>query len=313
MLVLSGLSALALNTTALAQGTASDLGGPITLSGNVIDQMIFNQNLEDDNVVRANIKLTAQISENVKAVLLFRIRQSLMLDGVPADKIEKILSEAYIRIDKVGGKPVAFIIGKQTIPFGNFQTTPPNFENDPIRAANYQRDVIGFTVALEDVGFFDLVEASVFETTALDLEIGDVDGAAIRVTKDIGEKWKVVASTMYKGNGEAKDDVRQSVGFLFKDGNWTVWGEGVHMDGNSTYPDSHWAATAGATYQVNANQRVVVYGSYIADALTRISLAYEVQVTKNVYVTPEMAYVIKADGTGEWQAIFRTEFRFSTK
>ncbi len=152
-----------------------------------------------------------------------------------------------------------------------------------------------------------------FAASVGDLSIGDVDGGSLRVSKDLGEKWKAVASVMHKGNGDLDNDNRQTVGFLFKDGNWTVWAEGIHMDGNAAYPNSKWAATGGAQYKFSDKQRIVVSGSYIADALTRISLAYEVQVATNLYVAPELVYIIKADGTGDWQAIARTEYRFSTK
>ncbi len=156
-LVLSSFSVFALQTLALADGTAADLGGPLSVKGNIGDQMIFNGELSNSNVVFTNVTLSAELSKNVKAVITLRIRQELMLQGVPPQDIERILSEAYIRIDNVGGKPVAFVIGKQTVAFGNNQTILPNFELDPIRGVNYQRDVIGFTMALEDVGFFALV------------------------------------------------------------------------------------------------------------------------------------------------------------
>jgi hypothetical protein len=309
---LASFALVSFASTSLAQGTAADLGGSLTLSGNVSQQSRFTGD-KDTLFGIANIKLTAELSENVKAVLMMRVRQDLTSKGVSPQTVEQMLSEAYIKIDKVGGKPVAFIFGKQTIPFGNMQTKDPNYEFNPINAANYQRDVIGFTVQLEDVAFFDLVEASVFETKAKDLKIGDVDGAALRVTKDVTDKWKVIASGMHKGNGAAHDDNRGTVGFLFKDGNWTVWSEGVYMDGNSTYPNAHWAAVAGAEYKIDKKQRIVVESSYIADCLTRISAAYEIQVFENFYVAPEVAYVLKPDGSGEWQAMIRTDLRFATK
>jgi hypothetical protein len=299
-------------STALAQGTAADLGEPMTVSGTFSQQSRFTENSSITYGI-ANIKLTAELSDTVTAVLMMRIRQDLTTQGVPSQTIEQMLSEAYIRIDKVGGKPVAFIFGKQTVAFGNMQTKDPSFELNPINAANYQRDVIGFTVQLEDVPFFDLVEASIFETKAKDLKIGDVDGASVRVSKDITDKWKLVASGMHKGNGTANDDNRGTVGFLFKDGNWTVWSEGVYMNGNATYPNSHWAAVTGAEYKINKKQRIVVEGSYISDCITRISAAYEIQVFENFYVAPEVAYVFKPDGTSEWQAILRTDLRFATK
>ncbi len=303
--------------TALASDKASDLGGEVTLKGDMSAQAVFKQlsNGGDYSTVygNANIKLTAEISENIKAVLMFRIRQDLAGQGFGPQSIEKILSEAYIQIDHVGGKPVAFIIGKQTVPFGNLQVKLPNYELDPIVGINYQRDVIGFTVQLEDTGFFELIEASVFETKAGDLRIGDIDGASVRLTKEVNDKVKIVSSAMHKGNGGAQNEDRQTVGFVFNDGHWTLWAEGIHMDGHRKYPDSKWSAVAGAEYKIDKNQRVVAEVSYISDALTRLSLAYEIQVCKDVYVSPEMAYVTRSDGSGEWQYLMRTEVRFTAK
>lgn len=305
------------NYPAFANGTAADLGGEVTLKGDMSSQAVFKQlsNGSDYSTIyaNANIKLTAKISENITAVLMFRIRQDLGAQGFSPQAIEKILSEAYIKIEDVGGKPVAFIIGKQTVPFGNLQVKLPNFELDPIVGVNYQRDVIGFTVQLEDTGFFDLIEASVFETKSGDLSIGDIDGASVRLTKEVNDKIKIVSSAMHKGNGGAKNEDRQTVGFVFNDGNWTLWAEGIHMDGHSKYPDSKWSAVSGAEYKIDKNQRVIAQVTYISDSLTRISLAYEMQVYKDVYLSPEMAYVTRPDGSGEWQYVMRTEVRFTSK
>jgi hypothetical protein len=318
-LALAALSFFAgpVSSSAFATDKASDLGGEVTLKGNMSLQDVQKHasNGTDSSAMftNTNIKLTAELSENVKAVLMFRIRQELSAKGYTGQAIEKILSEAYIQIDHVGGKPVAFIIGKQTVPFGNLQIKLPNYELDPIVGINYQRDVIGFTVQLEDTGFFDLVEASVFETKAGDLSIGEIYGASVRLTKEVNDKVKIVSSAMHKGNGSGRDEERQTVGFLFNDGHWTLWAEGIHMDGHKKYPDSKWSAVAGAEYKIDKDQRVVAEISYINDALTRISLAYEVQVAKDVYVSPEMAYITRSDGTGEWQYTLRSEVRFESK
>jgi hypothetical protein len=300
-----------IHNPALASGKAADLGGPVTLDGELAAQSVFGS--EKGLNGRANITLTAEISQNVRAVLLFRIQQGLIQQGIEPQKVENLLSEAYIRIDNVGGKPVAFVLGKQTIPFGNLQPAIVNEEIDPIDKISNQAEVIGFTVELEKTGFFDMVEASIFETKEGDLSLGDLDGASIRVTKALTDQWKVVASTMFKGQGQDTNDFRQSVGFVFADGSWTLWAEGVHMLGNSNYPDSHWMAHVGAQYQIDKRQRVVVTSTYVSQAITRLGVAYEIEVIRDTFVSPELAYVLKSDGSGEWQTVVRTEFRFTAK
>lgn len=294
-----------------ANTKADDLGGPLTLSGEMIAQGV-NGNEKVLNGI-ANITLNAELSNNVRAVLLLRIQQSLIGQGIEAQKIESLLSEAYIQIDNVGGKHVAFVIGKQAIPFGNLQSSIINEELDPIDKISNQSEVIGFTIQLEETGFFELIEASVFETREGDLSIGHIDGASVRITKEITEQLSLVASSMVKGQGTSSDDLRQSVGFVFATGKWTMWAEGVHMVGNNNYPNSRWMAHGGTEFKVNDRQRVVVTSTFVSQAMTRIGVAYEIEVVKDTYVAPELALIVTPDGKREWQAVLRTEIRFRTK
>lgn len=294
-----------------AADAAADLGGPITLEQTQLSQVLFKSVVAMAGTAeKSDILLSARVSEEVRAALISHIRNELGRNGQHQWAVDSLASQASVRIENVGGTPVAFVIGKQSVSFGNRQWKSPHFDADPVAAANSQSDVIGFTVVLGDLGLFDLIEASVFETSAGDLEIGAIDGASIRLTKEISENWKVVASAIHQGKGLVQDDNRESIGFIFNDGTWTIWAEGVHMSGNSAFPDAEWALTVGFEKKINNRERVVVSLSYIESALTRVAIAYEIRFAKNLNFSPEIAYVTRPDGSGEMQYFARTTLRF---
>lgn len=313
---LFSLSALAGENSSEPTGKAADLGGPITLSGVIGIQNVFKdiagRNDINNDYIAGNITLDAKISENVRARIVFLAYQNLITMGVDKQKIEKLLYEANIRISNVGGKPVAFVVGKQPVAFGQTLMKLPNASADPSKAVTLYSEVIGLTISLENTGFFDLVEASVFETKRGDLSIGDFDGGSIRLTKKISDKLKAQVSALHAGNGGAPDENRQSVGLIFEDGNWTYWVQGVHMDGNAVFPDTHWSAIAGFEYKWD-NQRIVVQALYLSDAFTSLSIGYQIEVVKDVFVSPEVRYITRDNGTTEVQYLLTTNYRFTVK
>ncbi len=296
-----------------AEGKASDLGGPITINGSIALQGFFSQMSGGKSAAYpygvGDVVLDAKISENVRAHILILAYQNLLKMGVERQKIDEILYEAYIKITNVGGKPIAFIIGKQSVAFGQTLMKLPNAGSDPSIAVSSYDQVIGLTVSLEKVGFFDLVDASVFETGQGDLKIGTFDGGAIRLTKKLSDKLKFQVSAMHAGKGSSPDEDRQSVGFVFKDGGWTFWAQGIHMAGNSYFPNSNWSAIVGGEYKWE-NQRIVVQAWYLSEGFTSVSIGYSVEVSQDVFLSPEVRYITRADGTVETQYIVLTSYRF---
>ena len=74
--------------------------------------------------VRAALTLEAQLTDTIKAVVTAELKEALMANGdwdsvnLDDNKLEEMVREAYIEIKMVQGAPVAFIIGKQEIAFG---------------------------------------------------------------------------------------------------------------------------------------------------------------------------------------------------
>jgi hypothetical protein len=299
-----------------SNGTAADLGGPITLDGVIGIQDVFKSistgNSLNTPYLAGTIVLDAKISESVRARIMLLAVQNLVEMGATPQKIEKLLYEANIRISNVGGTPVAFVIGKQSVSFGQTLMKLPNASSDPSKLVTGQSEVIGLTISLEDVGFFNLVEASVFETTGGDLSIGEFDGGSIRLTKKVSDKLKVQVSTMHAGHGNGPNENRQSVGLILNEGSWSFWAQGIHIDGSTYFPNTHWSSVAGFDYKWN-NQRIVVQALYLSDAFTSLSIGYQIEIIKDVSISPEARYVMRSNGTKELQYIITTNYRFSTR
>ena len=78
----------------------------------------------------------------------------------------RFIHEASIKIQDIGGEPVALILGKQKIPFGQgFSRMPlPLFWNNPTELMREIRGVMGVTAKLSDLSNFQglIDEAEVF-------------------------------------------------------------------------------------------------------------------------------------------------------
>ena len=193
-----------------AISSAELLGGPIKVSGSFSGRASWTdarQFGKDNTTGVFFITLEAQLAKNIKAYLGGYLFRRLRLNGQSVEitpfEIDKFISTANIEIRNVGGKPIAFIIGKQRVPFGSKIRKMPSFVNDPTYfPVNCNAGVFGFTVKLEELPFFDLLEASVFESQSGDLEIGTIDGASLRLTKEFGRRLKARASYMKKDHSD---------------------------------------------------------------------------------------------------------------
>ena len=303
---------LLLSGTAAAQGTAEDLGGVITVEGKIVSDLDWNSTVEAESLrfKGGKIKITAQLAEHIKLVLGFDLERQLIENGVEvADDFdfEDFLKEAYIEVKNVGGQALVFVVGKHEIAFGQDYSGLPNYHNNPVHSAAEYNEVFGFTLRYEAKGFFDLIEFSAFETEKSDLSVGEINGGSVRLTKELTDKIKTKLS--YARIGE--DETRASLGFVFEEGKWTTWAEGVYIDGNSKYPDEAFLLTGGVSRDV-ANGKVIVEGSLIQDALWQLGLGYELPVAKNVTVGPEVRYTSRKNGESGWSAGVRTKIKFKT-
>ncbi len=311
------MSQLANSRESGATGTAKDLGGPITLEGKIAFDRFFKHTLPTDTNTwdgnyRADIRLTLQLSEKVRAVLRTKLAENHTTGLMTPEKLEGWLKEAFVEIRDVGGQPVAFIVGKHPIAFGAKNPTMPVPENDPAFKVQRVEEVMGVTVALGKTGFFDLIELSAFENQPGDLSVGDVDGAAIRFTKNVTDKIVTRVSAMHASNGSGVDENRAGIGLLYTSGKWTMWADGAYLEGSVLYPNSHWYGVAGARYGT-AQKAITVQATVIENVLSEIGLGAQLEVLKNTYLMPEIRYRDRDGVGGEVVGMMRLEYRFTLK
>ncbi|MDB2447042.1 hypothetical protein N9W79_00285 [bacterium] len=297
---------------------ASDLGGPISVSaGGSVDNMWPDLKNGDFSDGRFWISVDANISENIRAYLGGFIYRRLRANGSSVDiskvTVGEFIDEAYIEIRNIGGKPVAFIVGKQYIPFGIDNKEMPNFQADPTYwNITETSGVFGFTVNLENIPFFDLVEISGFETGGYDLEVGTVDGASIRLSKQLTDSIKATGSYMHLANDDvlAEMEDRIALGFIFERGVWTTWVEGMHVSGNQAFPDMDFGIVIGAARKLGRG-RMIVQGTYLTDTLKQVGFGYKMPVAPNVTVGAEARYTDYTYGEDGWSVTVRTTVHFS--
>ncbi len=203
--------------------------------------------------------------------------------------LEEFISDAYIEIKEVGGTPVAVIVGKRSIPFGAPVEEMPIFGNNPIGDMYDIDGVFGLTVKLDKgfFGLFDSAELSAFETEGGDLSIGSINGASVRLSKEITQN--IVATV---GAAQLDEESRMTVGLVAKsnDGNLVGWVNGMLFSDNPEYPDSDFAITAGARYSVTRSTDVVVEMTYVEKEVIQYAIGLDQAVTSRFTVGVEVRY-----------------------
>ncbi|MBC7715049.1 MAG: hypothetical protein H7177_17005 [Rhizobacter sp.] len=278
-----------------------------TWDGNIPFEGLTTTGPDTENVRldQAEILLTDQLSENIKASIKLKLDRDLILDGAPLPQnfnFEDFIKAAHIEIKNIGGKPVAIVIGKQEIAYGFDNTLMPIPKESPVHELGVHNEVVGFTVALDtNFQLFDKMEASVFETKDGDLRIGTIDGYAVRFSKDVSEQIQIKASAMHLGNGDNPElgvENRQDIGIIVKskDGKWTFWNENIHFDNNPDYRDSHFAISAGLSRKMGPGQ-LSMDATLIPQTLKRVGLGYNVNLSKHIIVGAEANYTTYNPGS----------------
>lgn len=251
------------------------------------------------NLDGSYVSLSVEWKEKVRMVLTGKLEQIFQDNKIEFNEdfdIEEFVEEAYIEIREVGGTPVAIIVGKQPIPFGQNVQAMPMFSSNPLSGLQEINEVFGLTVDLTEglLGLFDQVELSTFETKAGDLEIGKIDGMSIRMSKMLTEQWLLTVSHAELGNDhlDSGKEKRTSVGLIgeTEDGSLVGWVEGVLFSNNPEYPDSKFAITVGGQYQVAESTAIVVEYNYVQDEMHEIGAGVKTELTKNLSVGAEVRY-----------------------
>lgn len=260
----------------------------------------------DDNSglsLRASMTLEAQLSQAVKAVITAELKEALMANGdwdvdLDDNELEEMVREAYVEIKMINGSPVAFVIGKQEIAFGqNFSglAMTDRGVNSGIESLSRVDGVVGVTVQL-DANFFgliDSVEASIFENGADDFEVGDMNNASIRLGAQLMENLRASVSYMDQ-EIEGERDRRTSVGVIYKNGDWTAHVEAIGMIDNDDLEDSELAINTGVAYNTGKGTVAVEY-TWIEDSLRQLGVSYETQLAPGVKIGPQGTYDLDSE------------------
>lgn len=208
--------------------------------------------------------------------------------------IEEFITDAYIEIKEVGGQPMAIIVGKRSIPFATSVEAMPIFGNNPMSEMYDKDGVFGLTVRLDKgfFGLFDAAELSAFETEGDDLSIGTINGASVKLTKELTESIAMNVGYAQMDNGQGEDEKRASIGLITKtlDGDLVGWINGMLFSDNPEYPDSNFAITGGVKYQLTRSTDVVVEMTYVEREVMQYSLGVNTALTRRVTLGAEVRY-----------------------
>lgn len=251
------------------------------------------------NLEGSYVSMAVEWRQKVRLVLTGKLEELFQNNQVEFNEdfdIGKFVSEAYIEIREVAGTPIAIIVGKQPIPFGQNVQAMPMFRNNPLAELQEINEVYGLTVDLTEglLGLFDQLEISTFESEAGDMEIGKIDGMSIRMSKMLTEQWLLTASHARQDNGHLNTGVekRTSIGLIgeSEDGSLVGWVEGVLFSNNPEYPNSEFAITVGGQYQIAESTAVVVEYNYVEKELHEIGAGVKTELTRNLSVGAEVRY-----------------------
>lgn len=294
----SSNTAMAFNTDFLTVSAEAEVRSGIALEDNWQDTASLS--------ARASLTLDAQISDAVRAVITAELRQLLAENSELVDlqdvDLEEMIREAYIEVKMVNGSPVAFILGKHEMAFGqNFSglAMTDRGVNENFADITRKDEVVGITMQLP-TNFFswvNSVEASIFENGAGDLEIGEMNNVSIRVKGDLASNLEYTASYMNEDGGAERKQTA-ALGMIYTNGDWTAHVEGVGFIDNDDLTDSTFAINTGVAYDMGHGTVAVEY-SWIEDSLSELSVSYETEIANGVTVGPQGTYVLSGANEGD--------------
>ena len=296
--------------TARAEWAKVNIKGSLDVFGAKQDSGDLQDNLRMQNV---EVKFSAELTQHVRAVVKTRIDQMLRENGQNASFTfdwYKFIDEAYIEVKSVGGKDIAFLIGKQKIPFGQVDRDgdpltfmPFNQEGGLYSATNLPR-VQGITVQLGTnvLNLVKSVEVAIFEAPRDDFGVGNRAGVAARVkSKPIfNEKVSLTASAMHLSDDgfSTAGEQRYSLGAVYENGDWTAYVEGVGFVNSKDHPGTNIGATIGVAKRVGPG-RLALEHTYMPKLYRRLAIGYMVPIGDNFELGPEIMYSWNDQSTGK--------------
>jgi hypothetical protein len=260
------------------------------------------------NFNESYVSLSVVYKNKIRAVITAKLEEIFKENKIDLNddfSLGEFIKEAYIEIREIKGAPVAVIVGKQPIAFGQNVQAMPIFSNNPLANLQEIDEVFGLTVELTEglFGLFDQAEVSVFESKDKDLEIGKIDGVSIRLSKALTDNWLLSLSHVEQGNSHltSGSERRTSVGLIGEtsDGALVGWVEGMYFSNNPEYPNSSFGITAGAMMRVHETTDIIVEYTWIEKEVSQIGLGARVALTQSISLGGEIRYsdyVSRQDG-----------------
>lgn len=303
------LSALTLATLFSAAPMAQDLeylndDFVVDYYGEVNGNYIAHEDY-DYNYTYGWLSVSATWKNKIRMVLTTSLTAIFEDNDIKLDddfSMEEFISAAYIEIKEVGGAPVAIIVGKRSIPFAKEVLEMPIFGNNPIANDYDIEGVFGFSVRLDEglFGIFDEAEFSAFETGENDFSIGTINGASVRLSKELADNIVLNLGYAHMDGEEQVDgpEDRVTIGLVAKssDGDLVGWTQGMLFSNNPDHPDSDFAVSAGVKYQVFSSTDVVVEVTYVEKEVMQYAIGTSTAVTARFTVGVEARYNDYQDG-----------------
>lgn len=327
---------LALALPAMAQSTSDDAG---LLSSKHIDAELqaravysYSNNADSDttSLSKTYLKLTGKFTEDIRLVLTAELNRALRENGVnvaTSQQIDEYLKEAYVEIRNIGGQPIAFVIGKHQVAFGEEIKRMPIYENSPLYNKLFSERVLGFTVRLNYNLFnvVDGIEASFYQSQQdigllEDGKFGTYDSVSARIKGQINGGIRYNASFAHVGNnhlGDGQEENKGAVGLIFAksfdkngvaEGPWTAWVNGLVTDKTTNGDDLQFAVTGGASYEVGPGE-VVVEATWLQDQSVQLGIGYKMALYTNddgtvaATIAPEYRHTFGLNGNPDDDSI----------
>lgn len=290
----------------LDEGLESDF--QISVDGEINANAISGVGTDGANFDESYVSLSVVYKNKIRAVITAKLEEIFKDNEIELNddfSLGEFIKEAYIEIREIKGAPVAVIVGKQPIAFGQNVQAMPIFKNNPLSNLQEIDEVFGLTVELTEglFGLFDQAEVSVFESKQGDFEIGKIDGVSIRLSKALTDNWLLSLSHVEQGNSHLTTgkERRTSVGLIGEtsDGALVGWVEGMYFSNNPEYPNSSFGITAGGMMRVHETTDIIVEYTWIEKEVSQIGLGARVALTQNLSLGAEVRYsdyVSRQDG-----------------
>gem|GEM_PF-1142143 len=234
------------------------------------------------------LRLSASFSNIVKASIALKLDADS--NGNSKDKIKDLkdfLKEAHIAIRNINGIPMAVVIGKQPMAFGQGFDGMIRPDQNSMRDMLRKEEVVGFTVALDKrllAGVLDSIEVSAFNSNKDSLNIGDLDGYSIRVKKNFSANTQATISHL-----NDKNEKRSAIGLIWSNGEMTAWTEAIRLERMDQKTE---AVTAGVMRELEDIQglknKIVAEITWVRNLFIEVGVGYEIQFSDNFKVGAEL-------------------------